>query len=137
MAEGLTHLILRVSSLSDYEHFQLLANYEILSDKKWQCSSCMKKCLPDFRKVKGCHGGRRYTLKDGEREAFVVDKCVGNFWSAGASFWFDQYRHFKAGMLPFPGTVLQQPAKVMEIFAVIEGLEARRMAKEAEKSNGK
>lgn len=43
------------------------------------------------------------------------------------------YRYFQKGFLPFEGTIMHQPAKLMEAFDIIEDTIARLQREEAEK----
>lgn len=56
--------------------------------------------------------------------------CIGNFVSNTAVSWIELYAHFERGVMPYPGGLMDQPAKAIEIFRVIEAwkIEMKREA---------
>jgi hypothetical protein len=61
--------------------------------------------------------------------------CVGNFVSESALFWIEAEARYNQGILPYPGSLSEQPAKVLEIFGCIaahkqDKLEKQRKAQE-------
>lgn len=56
--------------------------------------------------------------------------CVGNFVSNSAVSWIELHAHFERGVMPYPGGLMDQPAKAVEIFRIIEvwKIEMRREA---------
>lgn len=116
-----------LSGLNNDEYLALLAGYEIIIDPvKWSCERCIRSTLPDQRKAKGCAGGVTYTL-----ETFSVKKCIGNLYKPWVVQWYGLFQHFKNGVMPFRGSILEQPAKAMEIFNIFQGLENQTAKKQA------
>jgi hypothetical protein len=105
-----------------------------LSEKKWDCDACVRTIDEATRKgVKGCLGGKDYTIRNGNRDFCRVDRCIGNFYTPSIGFWYRAYRQYLNGVLPFPGALLDQPAKVLDVFGVFESLEYERT--EAQRKN--
>lgn len=106
----------------------IIATHKITHEERFQCERCVKQKAPPEQILKirnslGCFGSRRelYTL-----EGFRFKSCIGNFYSAAAFFWYRNFRDYQRGILPYPGSLLEQPAKAIEIFQIFESLEAKR-----------
>jgi len=52
--------------------------------------------------------------------ALKFNGCVGNYTSYSVNYFIDLFHKFESGVLPFKGTFGQQPAKIIEVFQVIE-----------------
>ena len=118
---------MKLSGVTDGDYVELLIGFEILSEKKWRCDMCIRSTDAATRKaVKGCEGGKQFSIRANGAEAFKLDRCLGNYYSPAVGFWFRAYRQFQAGMLPFEGALLDQPAKVLDIFNVFESIEAEK-----------
>jgi len=62
-------------------------------------------------------------------------RCIGNYTSEGIYSWVEAHSLYEKGVLPFPGALMDQPNKVIEIFQCIasakhEKMEADRKAAE-------
>lgn len=86
---------------------------------QWNCFACVNKYSEVQRRTKGCFGIERpYIIED-----IHYSSCVGNY--SRDSFrdivrLFDTYK--EKGILPYPGSALEQPAKMMEIFSIIDSI---------------
>ena len=69
------------------------------------------------RTGKGCFGVSANTLH--KFDDLEYNTCVGNVVSESALFWVEAEGRFTQGILPFPGSLTEQPAKVMEVFSCI------------------
>jgi hypothetical protein len=58
-------------------------------------------------------------------ENVIYKSCVGNY-NSNIGFLTEAFSKYEKGMLPFKGTLSDQPAKLIEIFNIIE---QRRMDK--------
>jgi len=47
-------------------------------------------------------------------------KCIGNFVRESWYHWIDLYSEYKRGLLPYPGTIQEQPNKAIEIFRAMD-----------------
>ena len=59
-------------------------------------------------------------------------RCIGNFVSDSVLDWVNAHAKFRQGVMPFPGSYLDQPAKVIELFAALEN-HFQKQAREAER----
>lgn len=144
MAAALAQIILQISGLTDSERVEILANFEIAAEKTFQCEACMATRPPRERTKKGCQGPGKgvaiWRLTVGEKPLYDISTCLGNFWNPGVMHWMQVHQQFKAGILPFEGPLLDQPAKVMDIFDLLGTLENElfeKKQKEAKKKNAK
>ena len=88
-----------------------------------------------WRDQKGCFGKVKMT-KTGtlEKHHVVFASCPGNYRHGSVTQWLDLWRGFKEGHLPFRGGLLDQPAKIMEAFQILDSLQAEKMLAEKEKN---
>ena len=78
-----------------------------------------------LRAQKGCYGVGElpiHKLSDG----VSLSTCVGNFFDQSALGVLKMHKVYEAGVMPFPGSLTEQPSKVMEAFQVIESYRAER-----------
>jgi len=79
-------------------------------------------CTETEQRYRGCHG-------EPEQPYFLDDKqlhrCPMKLISPITFQYFVQYKYFKKNFLLFPGTVGNQPAKLLDIFNIIESEEIK------------
>ena len=59
------------------------------------------------------------------RDGTEIFRCPSRIIRKDVKMYIDLYYDFKKGWLPFQGTKMQQPAKLMEIFDIIETLQKK------------
>ena len=128
-------MILKFSGLTTEDHFSILATRAIQRRRQWQCENC--KALPETKKAWGCEAPVDMAQPIGG--VYSVSMCPGNYYSENAVAVMEAYELFKMGFLPNPGTVMEQPAEIMEAFAVISSLDNAEAAQKAKqrKPSGK
>lgn len=111
-------------------------------NKEYQCGWCLKKYRgrQDYEQItkanrtrKGCFGVSPNALH--KFDDLEYSTCVGNSVSESALFWIEAEARYNQGILPYPGSLSEQPAKVLEIFGCIavhkqDKLEKQRKAQE-------
>jgi len=118
-----------LSSVTDSDYLQLLANFEILSEKKWNCEACIRTTDSATRNaVKGCNGGKTFGLATGGRVVFTVTRCIGNYYNSSVFEFYRAFRLYQKGVMPFEGALMDQPAKVLDVFSVLEALDFERQS---------
>lgn len=70
-------------------------------------------------------------------DGMAFSTCPGNFFSFAAIHFVELYSRFKDGLLPYGGTLAEQPSKLIEIFRTIEGHKAEREIEAREKQDAK
>lgn len=93
--------------------------------------------LQKRRENKGCFGVKDrvlHKIRDFEgRDKFLFKTCIGNFYNPSASSWLRLQSSYERGVMPFPGSHLDQPAKAIEIFQVVEEHKTAKMIQEQQK----
>lgn len=114
------------STLSAGEYALLLASIESKVDpKKFHCGTCItqygkserlqKKTLRK-RESKGCFD---YSTKSYKFDNLIFKTCPGNF-VVPIDYFVEAFSLYEKGVLPFRGTIGDQPNKIMEVFQLIE-----------------
>lgn len=75
------------------------------------------------------------TSASGQREISFAT-CIGNLYRPGIVRWAEAYALYERGILPFPGPLMDQPNKVIEIFRVIENHRQAQADRAARKPGG-
>ena len=119
---------------------RLQSTLHIMDQERFQCGKCLKKyrgradektILQKYRKNMGCFGNTR--RDNYEFGGYIYRTCPGNVFHSDAVFIIELYREFQKGIMPYPGSLVEQPAKVMEAFSVIDGYNNRKIAEEQKK----
>lgn len=103
------------------EYVYLLAALEVaLEPKKYSCNSCAasyKEINKEAkRRPKGCYD---YSTRVYKIENIIYKSCIGNY-NNNIDFLLESFSFYEKGMLPFKGTLAEQPAKIIDIFNIIE-----------------
>jgi hypothetical protein len=128
------------------ELIYLKSTLKAMSDERFDCNACLskyrdKEMTDKYRESKACENVASEVRHHVSQ--FKFRKCVGNFVRPSASALIGLHSHYQKGHLPFPGSVMDQPAKIMEAFQVIDNhyyeqaLEQRKKAEQASKSGGR
>jgi hypothetical protein len=129
-------LIEHKSTLTPYEYITILPSIQaFLEPKKFNCVTCLlqngtsEKLIGKTeakRKSKGCfdYTTRKYKLKN-----IVYNSCLGNF-TKEIDYIIEAFSHYEKGMLPYKGTLAEQPNKIIEIFDLISSMRSEHFEKE-------
>lgn len=132
-----------ISGVTSEDFIELWSTLHVRQQKEFQCGQCLAtrpEQLKAKRASRACTGGATQTLftletPTGARISYRA--CIGNFYRDGWAYWLQMYRQYQGGLLPFPGTVSEQPAKVIEVFNIIslfeENIEKEKQARAAAK----
>ena len=130
-------LVTEANTISNEEFIEIITTFEILSDKSqtYNCYNCVNKLA---KKAKNIFNARH--CKDlYEKETNFIDAkdyrisfntCVGNFNSPAVSEMIVIMQNFKEGVMPYPGGLMDQPAKLVEILNLLYSLESKQVEKE-------
>lgn len=118
------------SGLSDYESATIIGHYNGLSENKkdLKVRGYSDDMLKHIKKQKK-------TLVESLGVKFKEDGIVYPYFNYVVTLYF-AYKN--SGILPFPGSLVDQPAKIVEIFNLLDALSdeaQRRAAKEQERLN--
>jgi hypothetical protein len=126
-----------LSQLTNNDYIELKATLYAIDNRDFYCHDCLNKYAhrPDYetmtartRELKGC-----FSVK--ERPIATVDelkffKCVGNFFRSEVLTLLEMQGRYEKGILPYPGSLSEQPNKVIEIFAAIEQYKREKLEQE-------
>ncbi len=125
-----------VSGLTNLEFVSLVAHYNSLWDDNLNYNE-----ISDQVSTRGYSEAALEEVRKHNRLAFTSIKSCGlEFTRPFNHLRFDQLSYallllenYERGRLPFPGSVSEQPAQIMEIFSVISRVRQEREAKASEK----
>jgi len=125
--------IATISSLQPGEHGILLASIEAcLVPKKFHCATCITQYGTNERLVKKTELKRKgkgcfdYKTKAYRLDNIKYNTCIGNF-AVPIDYFLEAFSLYEKGVLPFKGTVGDQPNKIMEIFGLIDVRRSEKM----------
>lgn len=104
-------------------------------EDNFNCNKCLKTYSdrPDYLKNKSSYDkslellqSKKGCVKPGPSkykiENIKFNVCVGNFYSQSASMFIDFYYNYQRGVMPYDGSLMDQPSKIIEVFNIIDGL---------------
>ena len=80
--------------------------------------------LKKKKRLKNCHGDGDITYKV---DNFESKRCIGNFVSRQFFEYIEMFLAYEKGVLPFPGSLSEQPCKIIEIFGIIRQMRAEKL----------
>lgn len=125
--------------MTDWERALLVCTLEAIfnEDDYFTCHKCLssfsnqpegddkEKLLTKMRKLKGCWGTIRQSYRV---DKFEVSTCPGNYSTHQVHEFFSWYLKYEQfGILPYPGSLYDQPAKIMEIFDIIGSIKFKKL----------
>lgn len=126
------------------EYISVRATLHALENKNFLCSECLntynhrqnsEKLTDELRRSKSCE-----TVSDRvitQIESIKYKTCPGNFFDHSVVSWISAHQNYKNGVMPFPGSFSEQPAKVIELFSIIDNFQHERSEKQLEKARKK
>lgn len=114
------------------EWVELRSTMLVMDNRRFQCDFCLDKASDSERKLKGCE---ELSIAQVVRiKKIGLTRCPANFASQGMINWVEAHALFRQGVLPFPGSLMEQPNKVIEVFRVIDDYKADKAAAEAQRN---
>ena len=129
-----------INGVSDSEYIYIASTIKSMFEKTFNCFHCKaqyadrKEITLKLREQKGCFDVStkvRYRF-----DQIIYKTCIGNFYDPQTSQLVDMFNKFEIGVLPYPGSYSDQPAKIIEVFQLIDSLkqtEVKRIEKENER----
>lgn len=117
---------------------RIVATHYASYNENFNCSSCVIKHSEDRRnRLKGCSEIIKNPVAK-YKDRVIFYKCPSNFYSAYIAGLMGHARHIESGLLPYSGGLLDQPAKLVDIYNQINALrvedEVTRAKAEADKA---
>lgn len=97
-------------------------------EDNFNCSKCLSqyKARPDREKHLDLLKRRKGCQSPGSVKPIVenikFNICIGNFYSQVAAQYIDLYYNYQRGVMPYDGTLMDQPSKVIDVFNIIDAL---------------
>lgn len=118
---------MKASTLTEFETLQVSASVASIFDQKWNCYQCSKhKHFESYKKVKGCISTPKTNY---QIEGFKINKCLGNFASREVYAFIEMHKLYEKGVMPFGGSMADQPAKLIDLFNIIGQLKNEHQEK--------
>lgn len=126
------------------EWVSLKSSLHAAANTRFDCGTCLtsfashpqgEKALQIERTAKACWGGNveRHVIADSSGRILRFTTCIGNWSSDAWAHWLELHEAYRRGILPYPGSISDQPNKVIEIFRVIDGWQTERQIEAAKK----
>jgi hypothetical protein len=123
-----------INNIQPIEYASLVATYHYIFDNEFNCNNCKKKYSLTVRNdKKGC-AVKKPTNFIKYDDILSFSKCPSNFYNSLYANFIDMFSLFSQGVLPFEGGLLDQPAKIIDIFKMVENLQAENLKKAKEKA---
>ena len=129
-----------INGVSDSEYIYIASTIKTMFEKHFNCFHCKaqyadrKEMALKLRKQKGCFDVSSKVLYRFDQITYKT--CIGNFYDPQTAQLVDMFNKFEIGVLPYPGSYTDQPAKIIEVFQLIDSLkqtEVKRIEKENER----
>lgn len=130
--------IYKTNWIQPNEYISLVSTFWAINDKEYNCSFCKKKFSQSVRDTrKACSVIRdKPVLSYGEMSYEIkYYKCPTNFYNPALAMLIDNFRHFRNGVLPYQGGLMDQPCKIVDIYNLVESLTNELANDQKEKAN--
>lgn len=122
----MVNIISYFSCLSPADYIELKSSLKSIDDQEFNCNFCLKKYSnrPDHAEMTKANRERKGCFNISQNALHNIDNlryhsCIGNFVSDSAISFVEAEARYNQGILPYAGSLFDQPAKVMEIFSCI------------------
>lgn len=138
--EYVSNQIIKISTLSLYDYVCIKAHYTYISEDKFNCDEKIKK----YGKRTGYERAKEMVQKENgcnqyfDNIKYYVDNigyksCLCTFKHPDMNYYLTLFNQYDKGVLPFKGSLTEQPNKIVEVFNLITGLKAEREQESLEK----
>ncbi|NOS67246.1 MAG: hypothetical protein HOO67_02680 [Candidatus Peribacteraceae bacterium] len=112
------------------------------SKAKYNCHDCLKQygkrkdaetMLQKTRESKACFDFAAEFIHNIDGQIYFK-KCIGNYFNGVWVRFVEMERQYEKGVLPYPGSLSEQPAKILEIFRIIAAYRQEQIAEEQKKA---
>jgi hypothetical protein len=114
-------------------------------DDQWNCHKCLTKydylkddvreaTLKKARTMKGCWGNR---AKPMNFENVEFRSCIGNFVDQSTKTIVDMFLQHEKGTLIYAGGVATYPAKLVEVFNIMQGIKMQKLKEQRDENERK
>jgi len=132
----LASTIFQVSSLSNDEFIQLVGHYNRLIYKDTVDPKLMSRGYTQ-EQIDLMMKSKRSTINELISCDLHFTGGLTQYEHPYLSYFLTLYERYKQGVLPFPGSTSEQPAKIIEIFNVLDQLDFEKQEKQAREQEAK
>lgn len=118
-----------------HEYATIKATLHGFESKEYSCGDCQARFggRPTAFLDRGCKTPQKVAIaRIGDDLSFR--RCPGNFYSHSVAHWYRAYTLYEKGVMPFPGSYIEQPNKVVELFSIFEAWKVDREVREHKKA---
>lgn len=139
----------KLSSLSTAEYVKAISTFEAMHSSKpiMECRRCYstyskrEKIHNKVKEVQNCEtdNGQRVAFIEYGEIQFNYTRCVGNFYSYPVESFVNSLDFYEKGVMTYPGSLSEQPAKFVELMQLLHNLRQRKeieRQKEVQRKNG-
>ncbi len=144
---------MNISSINDCDYVKIIATWYYSLEERFNCELQKQKFMQmnDWEKRvealeqrNGCNAQSSFSgvvEKFNGTPKFVCDdvgfyRCFCNYIDQSTMFLLHLFFQYERGFLPFPGSISEQPSKIIDIFSVFTYLKSERQ-KELDEKNKK
>lgn len=107
----------------------MVSTVKAFYDKQYNCYFCKKQpghpaTIRGLREIKGCFD---IFDKPGKFDKVAYYTCIGNFYSPQVAQLWELFKNYEKGMMPFPGSYMDQPAKIIDIFQLMDSIRTQEI----------
>jgi len=131
----LVECIKSISTVTNRDYAQICSSFMTLTKPKYRCGDCKHKYSRDkerwgkHREHMACN-----YMAEKPRHSYTPDncnsgnprllykKCVGNYYNGFWSNMINYYPQYEKGLLPFKGSLMEQPAKFVDVMSLVHNL---------------
>ena len=111
----------KLVQIQPYEYVSLIATFNFLANKDYNCSFCKSRMALSLRdQRKACVEPKKSPLFIYKSIKFY--RCPSNFYNPMMAQVIDMFSLFSQGVLPFNGGLFEQPCKIIDLFSLISNL---------------
>lgn len=139
------YLVFQVDSISGVtasEAARIRATFHAAEYEKFDCNKCVaqyagrpngEEMTAKLQKSKACRSKEAAPIQwIGKDLGFRT--CIGNFVSPQVRAMTAAFNKFQSGVMPYSGGLMEQPAKIISVFQLMEVLTVERMERERQKA---
>lgn len=137
----IVHEASRLSQVTTSEYIEIKASLHVLDNDQFQCGKCQSQrpeLIDKLKQVKGCTTDSPTPIHSiGDKREIRFTRCIGNYFSHVILDLLELHRLYELGVMPGPGSPLDQCAHTIESFNVISQWKQDKLRKELKKERAK
>ena len=131
----LVECIKSISTVTMKDYSEICSAFITLTEPKYRCGDCKRRYSSDpykwgkHREHMACnyttekprHSYKPAHVNQGN-PSVMYNKCIGNYYGAFWSNLINYYPQYEKGLLPFEGSLMNQPSKFVEVMELVHNL---------------